>query len=233
MRADEVGKGKENGSRHALLGLLVVGSVWGFFEVVLGGAMKAGGVPYKGDVLTGLGMLLMGIAVAMYRKPLMLIGIAAVAVGVRQISIPILHLSTFCKANSCLAVFLGGAALAGAAAVAGKRLRRGIAARVAAGFSAGLAAGISFYYIGMRLAPCRYLLSFNRPGGLVAFLRAEGLIWAVLCAVLFPVGYRLGESLRDSVFEVGMRRPAFYYTASLMLVVCCWAISAVAIARGL
>jgi hypothetical protein len=233
MRTGEDRTDKRRAVRDVLIGLLVLGSVWGFLEVVLGGAMKAGSVPYKGDVLTGLGMMLMGIAVAMYRKPLMLIGIAAVAIGVRQLSVPILHLSTFCKANSSLAVLLGGSALAGASAIAGRGLGHGIRARVITGFSAGLAAGVSFFFIGMRVAPCRYLLSFNRPGGLAAFLQAEGLIWAALCAVLFPVGYRVGESLRDSVFDIRATRPALYYSASVMLVVCCWAISAVAITRGL
>ena len=224
---------KRRAARDMLIGLLVLGSVWGFLEVVLGGAMKAGSIPYKGDVLTGLGMMLMGIAVAMYRKPLLLIAIAAVAVGVRQLSIPILHLSTFCKANSSIAVMLGGTALAGGAALAGRRLERGARARVITGFAAGLTAAVSFFFIGMRVAPCRYLLSFNRAGGLVAFLQAEGIIWAALCAILFPVGYRVGVSMRESVFDLRATRPALYYTASIMLVVCCWGISAIAIARGL
>ena len=224
---------KRRAARDMLIGLLVLGSVWGFLEVVLGGAMKAGSIPYKGDVLTGLGMMLMGIAVAMYRKPLLLIAIAAVAVGVRQLSIPILHLSTFCKANSSIAVMLGGTALAGGAALAGRRLERGARARVITGFAAGLTAAVSFFFIGMRVAPCRYLLSFNRAGGLVAFLQAEGIIWAALCASLFPVGYRVGVSMRESVFDLRATRPALYYTASIMLVVCCWGISAIAIARGL
>jgi hypothetical protein len=233
MKADDSGGSARRGSRDVLIGLLVIGSVWGFLEVVLGGAMKAGGIPYKGDLLTGLGMMLMGVAVAMYRRPLMLLAIAAMAVGVRQLSVPILHLSTFCKANSCLAVLLGGGALAGAAALAGRRLERGVRPRVLAGFSAGLAAATSFYFIGMRVAPCRYLLSFNRPGGFVAFMQAEGLIWAALCAVLFPVGYRAGESIRDKVFDIRAAQPALYYVASVTLIVCCWGISAIAIARGL
>ena len=120
-----------------------------------------------------------------------------------------------------------------AAALAGKRLERGTRSRVLTGFSAGLAAGISFFLIGLRVAPCRYLLSFRRPGGFVAVMRAEGLIWAALCAVLFPVGYKVGESLRDSVFDIRATRPAFYYAASVALIACCWAISAIAIARGL
>jgi hypothetical protein len=214
------------------MGILVLGSIWGFLEIVVGGAMKAWAIPYRGDLLTGLGMMLMAVAVAAYGRPLMLIAVAAVAVGLRQLSIPVLHLSTFCKANSCIAVLLGGSALAGTVAIAGRRLRRSVPARVVSGFSAGLTAGAGFYFIGMRAAPCRYLLSFNRPGGFVAFMIAEGLIWAALSAVFFPVGYRLGESLGVRALGLRAARPAFYYAASGTLVACCWAISAIAIAGG-
>jgi hypothetical protein len=216
-----------------LIAVLVLGSVWGFLEVVGGGAMKAGNIPYKGDILTGLGIGIMAVAVAMYRKSLLLIGIAAIAVALRQMAIPILHLSTFCKANSCLAVMLGGGALAGSVAIAGRRLHKGIIPRAATGFSGGLLAGASFYFIGMRVAPCRYLMSFNRPGGFVAFMIAEGLIWAALGGVFFPVGYKVGESLRDSVLSLRLRRPALYYSAFGMLVACCWVAGALAIAHGL
>jgi hypothetical protein len=218
--------------RDMLIALVVLGSIWGFFEVVVGGGMKAAGIPYRGDLLTGLGIGTMAVAVAMFRKPLMLIGIAALAVAVRQTAIPILHLSTFCKANSCLAVMLGGTALAGSAAIAGQRLRRGTLPRVLTGISAGLLASSSFYFIGMHVAPCRYLLSFNRPGGFVAFMLAEGLIWAALGGVFFPVGYRVGEQVRDGVTDFRLRRPALYYTASALVIACCWAGSTLAIARG-
>jgi hypothetical protein len=215
-----------------LIGLIVLGSIWGFLEVVVGGGMKAASIPYKGDILTGLGIGLMAVAIAAFRKPLMLIGIAAIAVAVRQTAIPILHLSTFCKANSCLAVMLGGTALAGSVALAGRRLRAGVLPRAMTGISAGLLASTGFYFIGMRVAPCRYLLSFNRPGGFVAFMIAEGLIWAALGGVFFPVGYRVGERLGDTIADLQLRRPVFYYSASMVLVACCWVASGLAIAGG-
>jgi hypothetical protein len=230
-QSDEAGR--KVSRRDLLVGILVLGSVWGFFEVVLGGGMQAGEIPYKGDLMTGLGLGTMAVALAMYRKPLMLIGIAAIAVAVRQMAVPVLHLSFFCKTNSCLAMLLGGGALSGMAAVAGRRFHKGVLPRAATGFSAGLLAGSSFYFIGMRAAPCRYLLSFNRPGGFVAFLMAEGLIWAALSGILVPVGYRVGERARESVWAFQARRPVFYYLASAALIAGCWAASAVAIAGGL
>jgi hypothetical protein len=218
--------------RDIVIALIVLGSVWGFLEVGLGGAMKAGDIPYKGDILTGLGIGLMAIGFAFFRKPLMLIGIAAVAVMVRQMAVPMLHLSFFCKANSSLAVMLGGGALAGSVALAGRRIGTSKVSRVAAGLSAGLMAGASFYFIGMRVAPCRYLMSFSRPGGFVAWMVAEGFIWAGLGAVFFPLGYLVGKRLRDRVLGWRLTSPRLYYAASGAVIACCWVASAFAIAGG-
>jgi hypothetical protein len=219
--------------RDLLIGLILLGSVWGFLEVGLGGAMKAGDIPYKGDILTGLGIGLMAVGLAIFRKPLMLVGIAATAVMVKQLAVPVLGLSFICKANSCLAVMLGGSALAGSAAIAGGNLAKGRLSRVATGFSAGLLAGVGFYFIGMRVAPCRYLLSFNRSGGFVAFMGAEGIIWATLGAVCFPAGYAIGERLGESISGLRVSRPAVYYTASGVIIGICWLASALAIAGGI
>ena len=216
-----------------LIAILVLGSLWGVSEVVLGGAIKAAGLPYQSGILTGVGMAMMGIAVGVYRKPSMLAGVALVAILCKQLVVPILHVSVMCKANSCLALMLEGLALAGVVSLAGRKLERNHLAQIASGALAALLAAASFYFIGMRVAPCRYLLSFNRPGGLVAFLTVEGLVWAIFSAILFPAGYVVGARLRDTVLALRMRRPLIYCTTSAALVVCCWVASAFAIAAGL
>jgi hypothetical protein len=221
-----------SGKNIALI-ILVLGSAWGFFEVVLGGAMKAASIPYKGDLLTGLGIGLMAVAAAVLARPLAGIGIAAVAVAVKQLAVPLLGLSFFCKANSCLAVVLAGGALAAATAVAGRRLERGIWPRVAAGCAAGLAGAGAFYWLGMRLAPCPYLLSFNHAGGFASFMVAEGLIWGALGGAFFPAGYQLGLALRDRLTDLQARKPAFYYGAGLTAAALAWLASGLAIASGL
>jgi hypothetical protein len=215
------------------VGTLVLGSLWGFSEVVVNGAIRATELPYRAGILTGIGIGLMAIAIAMFRKPLMLLGIPIIAVLCKQRVMPILHISAMCKANSCLAVLLEGLALAGAAALVGRNLDRGNAVRVATGASAALLAAGAFHFSGIRLAPCEYLLSFNRPGGFLAFLAAEGVPWAVFSALLFPVGYRIGEWLRGRSSALRLRRPLVYYTTSATLVTSCWLVSAAAIASGL
>lgn len=216
-----------------LLGIAVFGSLWGLSEVVLGGAIRAAGLPYRAGILTGVGMGIMGIAVGAFRKPAMLTGAAFVAVLCKQLVVPILHVSVMCKANSCLAVMLEGLALAAVVSLAGRKLERSHSAPIAGGASAALLAAAAFYFIGMRVAPCRYLLSFNRPGGFLAFLAVEGLVWAIFTAMLFPAGYWVGVRFRDSGLALRTGKPFLYYTALTALLVCCWVGSAFAIAAGL
>jgi hypothetical protein len=219
--------------RDAAIAIVVLGSVWGFLEVVLGGAMKSASIPYKGDLLTGLGIGLMAVLLALGSRPAALLGVAAVAIAAKQLVVPILGLSVMCKANSCLAVGLAGGALAATSAVAGGRLARGIAPRVVAGVAAGLLGSAGFYFAGMRLAPCNYLLSFNRAGGFVDFMAAEGLIWAALGGVFLPLGYRVGLPLNQSLGSLRARRPLLYYSVSLAVVAVAWIASGLAIAAGL
>ena len=216
-----------------LIGIVVLGSLWGLAEVILGGAIGAAGLPYRSGILTGFGVGIMGIAVGGFRKPLMLAGIALVAILCKQLVVPILHVPVTCEANSCVAVMLEGLALAGVVSLAGRKLDKGSLVKIASGASAALLAAVAFYFVGMRVAPCRYLLSFDRPGGFVAFLGAEGLVWAAFSAILFPLGHRIGARLKDTVLVLGTRKPWSYYAASAALVVCCWAASAFAIAAGL
>ena len=216
-----------------LITTLVLGSLWGFSEVVLGGALAAAGLPYQAGILIGVGMLILGIAISAFKKPLMLAVIALVAIACKQLVVPILHVSIMCKANSCLAVMLAGVALIGVASLAGHKLDKGYPAKIASGAAAALMAATAFYFLGMRVAPCQYLLSFSRAGGFTAFLTNEALMWAVFSVLLFPAGYSIGTRLRDTFPLLRTRNPLHYYAISAALVVSCWATSAIAIAAGI
>ncbi len=85
---------------HLLIWILVFGSLWGLSEVALGGGLRAANFPYRSGLLTGVGMAVMGIALASSRKPLIPIGVGMVAALVTLLVVPILHVSVMCKANS-------------------------------------------------------------------------------------------------------------------------------------
>jgi hypothetical protein len=198
-------------------------------------------------IVTGLGMGIMGIGLGAFRRVYMLPVIALVAVCVKQLVVPILHVPLLCKANSCLAVLIEGSALAGLVAVVGSRLagrksnpdpggraRRGqwVTAAAVAGGAALLASG-AFHAAGMRVAPCDHLLSYNRALGLLTYVTTRGSFWAVSSAAFFPLGYALGLRLEDPVAASRRSRPALYYLASALCVTACWGASAVAISAGL
>ncbi len=62
-----------------VIGALVFGSIWGFLEATLGGFLNLIIFPNKGAIMGGIGMAIMGAALAIYRKPAMLPGIGIVA----------------------------------------------------------------------------------------------------------------------------------------------------------
>ena len=51
-----------------LVAIAVLGSLWGLAEVVLGGAIRAAGLPYRAAILTGIGLGMMGIAVGIVTR---------------------------------------------------------------------------------------------------------------------------------------------------------------------
>jgi len=229
MRTDEI---KRVQSIDILITILVLGSLWGLSEVVLSSAIRAAGIPYRSGILTGVGMGIVGIAIGIFRKPLMIVGISIVAVLCKQLVVPIFHVSVMCKVNSCLAVMLEGLSLAGVVFLARHRLGRNHLAPIASGASAALTAAVAFYFLGMWVSPGRDLLSFNHPGGFIAFLTSKGLVWAVFSGILFPAGYWTGVRLRHTALSMGTKKPLLYYIISMALVVCCWIASAFAIAAG-
>lgn len=216
-----------------LTAVLVLGTFWGFSEVVLGEAIRTWGVPYRAGILTGIGMGIMGAALGYGRRVLPLLGIALIAMAAHQLAVPVLKCSVLCRANSCAAVLLQSGALCAAAAITGQRLHGSGVARLVIPVSAALAAAGAFYFAGMRLSPCAYLLSFNHPGGLLSFLGAEGLPWAVFSGILFPASYLLGNRLTGALPALKRARPAAYYiTAAACLVGCYASIFAVILTAG-
>ncbi len=216
-----------------MIAILVLGSLWGLSEVVVNGGIRAAGLPYRAGILAGVGMGIMGIAMGLFGKARMLVLIGLLAVLLKQLVVPILHVSVLCKANSCIAVMFQGLALATVVSVMGRRFEKSDLARITTGVSAGLLAALAFYPVGIRVAPCPYLLSFCRPGGYGAFMAAEGLIWAAFSGILLPAGYWLGQQMEGVILVPGRKKPVLYYAVSGAVVACCWVAGALAIAAGI
>ncbi len=219
---------KWQGGFPVVMGILLFGSIWGFFEVVLGSGLRAIDFPYHAGLLVGMGMLSMGITLAIYKRPTMLLGVGLIAGLFKMLSIPILHISIVCKANSSIAVGLESFALSLVALGLMERMDRGVYTRMGVGALAALIGAASFYFVGMRVAPCTYLLSFSPMG----FMVREGLVWMVFSAIFLPVGYLVGIKLRPAMVHLLTTKPTFGYATCITISAVCWGIGAFAITVG-
>lgn len=224
--------GNDTKKTDILIAILILGSFWGLSEVVLGSLFRQAGIPFRTGMLIGIGMYLMGIAAGSYKKYFMFAGIAVVAILSKLMVVPILGVSVICKANSCLAVLVDGLALLGAATLFRKKIGNNTGSRIICGLTAGFSAAIIFYFAGMKTAPCPNLLTYSQLSGFISYMFNKGLTWMIFSGAFFPLGYILGERLKNTVVNLRMNRPIFYYTASLTLIICCWTAVGLAISAG-
>jgi hypothetical protein len=218
--------------KYLFMTLIVLASLWGFSEVVMNEWIRSFILPLRAAILTGIGMLTMGLLLGVLKRPLTLIILPFIVIALKQLVVPILGMSVLCKANSCAAVALQAFALAGAYGIFMRRGNPSLTKKAATGASAALVSSISFFLIGLKLAPCKYLLSYNQAGGFMSFMVNEGLIWTLLAAISFPVGFWLGEKLRQPVLNYARKKPGFYYSYSAGLVISCWVAIALTIAAA-
>ncbi len=221
---------RTGGLTQLVIAMLVFGSLWGLSEVALGGSLRATDFPYRSGLLTAIGLGIMGMGLVTTRQPLALLGIGLVAALVTQQSVPILHTSIMCKANSSLALIIEAGSLSLVAATVMRRTGTNAYSRVTGGVLAALVASTGFYFIGTHVAPCNYLLSFATPA---SFVVKEGLVWAGFTAFLLPLGCLAGEKLAATSLPALAGRSAAYYATMTGIVALAWGTSAVAIAAGL
>jgi len=218
---------------NVLVIILLLGSLWGFLsEIILKSAVIRQGIPFKGGMagyITAIGIGIMGIALGNLRKPSLLMGIPLVAVLSKLLVLSIFNIPIVARVNSSLAVLLGGIALTVIVALTGNNLYRSILIRLASGMSAGLLAAIAFFFIGLQIMPCPYLLSFNRTGGFESFMNSNGMVWAFFSGILFYTGCWLGKRLKNVSLNLSPKQSLAYYSGSAFVIVCCWVIMAFSI----
>jgi hypothetical protein len=206
--------------KEFILSMLVLGSVCGLVEVFIGGILHQLGLHLSG-LLIGLDCILLGIGLALYRKPWMIIGMGLIACTYKQLVVPIRGISFMCEANSCLAVLLEYGSLAGISAFTLDSMGKNTTSRILTGGTGVFLGAIIYYFAGMRVNPCPYMLSFNVPGGFAAFVTKEGLMWASFAALLFPLGWSVGEKFSDKLSTLIKENVHLYYLKSALTIVIC------------
>ncbi len=209
----------------SLVAILLLGSLWGLLsEIILTCAVLSQGLPFKGGMagyITAIGIGMMGIAFGKFKKPSLLMGIPLVTILSKLLALSIFNIPIVARANSSLAILVGGIALTATVTLAGNNLFRNNLLRLASGMSAGFMAAIAFFFIGMRIIPCPYLLSFNRAGGFRAFMSFDGIVWTVFSGLLFYTGYWLGTQLKNASSDLRSAQSLACSSGSAWVAICC------------
>ena len=218
---------------RVLIGVLVFGSIWGLLEATLGGFFNLVIFPNKGAIMGGIGMAIMGAALAIYRKPAMLPGIGIVAASFKWLNSWLLFVpvSAVHIINPAMAILLESVAFSLVVTFLMYRIDRNVYVGAWAAFLAGLMSVTAYGYFSLHImhAPL-----FERMGvsSLPEFIAGHGVIQAVFFGMLAPLGYLVGKKLA-AASPVFLRRPLYYYATSAAIVCVCLVVSAIAIRAGL
>jgi hypothetical protein len=216
-----------------VIGVLVFGSIWGFLEATLGGFLHLINVPNTGAIMSGVGMAVMGAALAVFRKPVMLPGIGIVAASFKLLNVWLLFVPANVPhiINPIVAIMLEALALSLAATFLINRMEKSNYVGVRTAVLAGLVSAIAFAWVAVYVTrvPINTRLGID---SIREFVIGNGLIQAVFCGVLAPLGYVMGKKLAIITPPLFIHRYV-YYIASASTVMSCWGLSALAVITGL
>jgi len=207
--------------------LLIGGSLWGFSEMVFGEIIKSNNIPFRAGILTGIGFLIMGFLAGYLKKTSYFLIMAIPAMLIVQMGVLLCGNSVMCKTNTCVALICHTGMLSAGFHLTGMRNRKASFANTALlGSGAALFSAVAFYFIGMRCAPCPYLLSFNTAAGFLSYLFAEALPWMIFSGAGFSIGYFIGDKQYESadIFSLQIKAPHYIIGSTVALL--CWIVSA-------
>ena len=223
---------RRQGIVHILIGILVFGSIWGFFEATLGGYLHMILFPNKGAIMSGIGVAIMGSALAIYKRPIMLLGIGIVAASFKLLNVWLLFvpITSIHITNPAMAIIFESLAFSLVAAFLMNKITKSALAGVGAGVLAGFVGAIAWVYFAIYVldAPSYARVVFTAG----EFIANQGVVQAIFSGVFFPLGFLAGNRLAITTSSVAIRRP-LYYTASVVVICFCWGISSVATMAGL
>jgi len=218
---------------RVIIGILVFGSIWGLLEATLGGFLNMIIFPNKGAIMGGIGMAIMGAALAIYRKPAMLPGIGIVAASFKWLNAWLLFVpvSAIHIVNPAMAIFLESLVFSLVVTFLMYRMDKNVYVGAWAAFLAGLISVTAYGYFSVYImhAP---LFERMAVSSVPEFIASHGVIQAVFFGMLAPLGYLVGKKLA-STSPVFLRRPLYYYATSAAIVCVCLVISAIAVQAGL
>lgn len=218
---------------YFLFGILVFGSIWGFFEATLGGFLNLILFPNKGAIMSGIGAAIMASGLAIYKKPVMLPGIGIVAALFKWLNSWLLFvpINAVQIINPAMAIFLESVAFCLVAIFLMKRIAKNTFIGMVTGCLVGIISATAYVYFAVYAthSPIFVRLGIKSIGD---FIIGNGLIQAAFSGILLPLGFMIGEKFISKA-PVVLTRKTLYYATSVAITVTCWGISAVALMSGL
>jgi hypothetical protein len=202
--------------------VIVVGSIWGFLEMTLGGFLHVIHFPQKGAVMGGLAISLMAVFVTVTRKPSLvpLLGIIAASFKPFDAVIFGVPLGSPYIVNPAIAIVMEALAFSAVAVALKRAIDKYLLARAATGVLAGCF-GYVFYAIlasvlGLGIWPT---LDFT---GRFQLIITNMTPIAIAGALTLVAGYYVGRVSAPRIFTTREFHPQLYYSSSLTLVLLCW-----------
>lgn len=216
-----------------VIGILVFGSIWGLLEATLGGAMHLVNFPNTGAIMGGVGMAVMGLSLALYRKPLMLMGIGAIAASFKLLNVWLLLIPINVPhiINPVAAILLEAIAFSLVASLLMNWMTKNPYTFVWGVVLAGMLSAFSFALVAVYVTH----IPITTQSGIDSvreFVISNGLVQAIFAGVLAPLGYLAGKKLTLITSYVSARKSVFY-AISTTTILACLGISTLAIITGL
>jgi len=217
----------------ALIGVVVLGSIWGLLEATLGGFLHLIHFPYKGAIMGGIGMSIMATFVATNRRPSLVIGVGLTAALFKPLSALIYGAPILAPfvVNPATAIVLEALAFSLVVSLLFKGFEKSVKIRIAAGVSAGYL-GTTLYAI---LASVVGMGNWPFMGLTEKFISifSNGTGIAMVGTGLLLLGYMVGTKLRPKLAQLMSMRPKLFYGSAAAATVSCWVMAAFAFVSGL
>lgn len=218
---------------NALIGVVVLGSIWGLLEATLGGLLHLIHFPYKGAIMGGIGMSIMATFLATHRRPSLLVEIAFIAALFKPLSALIYGQPAFAQfvVNPAMAIILEGLAFSLVAHFLFKGLERSVKVRAGVGLLVGYLSMTSWGAVASLVGVGNW--GFMELQEKVTYGLVNGTALAIVGVLLLPLGYMVGTKLRPRLSQLRDMRPKFFYTIAVAIGIFCWFGAGLAFAMGL
>ena len=230
----------------APVGILIFGSIWGLLQGTIGAAFGSADSFFKSQLhicpcpLVGaiLGIPIMTAALAIYKRPAMLVGIGIAAIPFSFLAIPIQHIPAFTTAtttypiiNPIVAMIFSSVIFSIVSTLVMRKSELTTSVLIGAGALSGFLSSAAFIYTVVALgAP---ILKASGLSGHLAYIATNGLLWTAISAATSPTGYVMAPKLQLKISPLLSQNTWFYRLTPVIVVAVCWIVSATAAAVGL